>query len=244
VDVGRPTAPHHPGMCARARRAIPKGAIGCATYHSVCAPGVLLDVFAPIRRRWLGRLDAHVVVAEACIGSLTPYFPYDYRIIPNGISLERFRPDNLPLAQYMDGMQNILFVGRFEKRKGAKYLLRAIPSIRERHPNTRFIFACVAAACLALKFLFHIHFSYFGWGFYVDVVLAAALVYFAAQSRSAAPVGMSTPSRTAPPPPPVRPTAVHSALISQPSREPPSARPRAQSRRRPLHPMTIDTPIR
>ena len=40
----------------------------------------------------------------------------------------------------MDGKQNILFVGRFEKRKGAKYLLRAIPRIRERFPNTRFIF--------------------------------------------------------------------------------------------------------
>jgi phosphatidyl-myo-inositol alpha-mannosyltransferase len=40
----------------------------------------------------------------------------------------------------MDGKQNILFVGRFEKRKGAKYLLRAIPAIRERYPQTRFIF--------------------------------------------------------------------------------------------------------
>jgi phosphatidylinositol alpha-mannosyltransferase len=40
----------------------------------------------------------------------------------------------------MDGKQNILFLGRFEKRKGAKYLLRAIPAIRERYPNTRFIF--------------------------------------------------------------------------------------------------------
>ena len=40
----------------------------------------------------------------------------------------------------MDGKRNILFMGRFEKRKGAKFLLRAIPAIRERHPNTRFIF--------------------------------------------------------------------------------------------------------
>ena len=40
----------------------------------------------------------------------------------------------------MDEKWNILFVGRFEKRKGVRYLLRAIPAIRERHPNTRFIF--------------------------------------------------------------------------------------------------------
>jgi len=40
----------------------------------------------------------------------------------------------------MDGKQNILFVGRFEKRKGAKFLLRAIPYIREKFPQTRFLF--------------------------------------------------------------------------------------------------------
>ena len=75
-------APYNPGMCAIAPLAIPDRAVGVATYHSVFAPGVLLDVFAPILRRWLGRLDAHVVVSEACIGSLAPYFPFDYRDHP------------------------------------------------------------------------------------------------------------------------------------------------------------------
>jgi hypothetical protein len=41
----------------------------------------------------------------------------------------------------------------------------------------------VAAALLALKFLLHIHFNYFGWGFYVDVVATAALVYSALEAR-------------------------------------------------------------
>jgi len=40
----------------------------------------------------------------------------------------------------MDGKQNILFLGRFEKRKGACYLLRALPAIRKQHPHTRFLF--------------------------------------------------------------------------------------------------------
>jgi hypothetical protein len=81
-----------------------------------------------------------------------------------------------------------------------------VPAIGGSRTNTRFILAAIAAGFIVLKFLFHIHFSYFGWGFYVDVVVAAALVYFAAQSRMAAPAGMSTPSRPAPPPPPVVPT--------------------------------------
>ncbi len=42
-------------------------------------------------------------------------------------------------AMLDDGKRNLLFVGRLEKRKGAKYLLRAFVGIHARHPNTRLI---------------------------------------------------------------------------------------------------------
>jgi len=62
--------------------------------------------------------------------------------------------------------------------------------------NSPVILAIAAAAFVALKFLFHIHFSLFGWGFYVDVIVTAALVYFAMQMRGAtAPAGVSRPAR-------------------------------------------------
>jgi hypothetical protein len=74
---------------------------------------------------------------------------------------------------------------------------------------------------VVLKFLFHIHFSLFGWGFYADVIVAAALVYFAAQARVAAPAGMSTPSRPAAPPPPPAPTGTPGAPEGTESTPPP-----------------------
>jgi len=78
-----------------------------------------------------------------------------------------------------------------------------IPEIGGSRANTRFILAVIAAGFVALKFLFHIHFDLFGWGFYVTVVVTIALVYFAAQLRSAAPSMASAPmsSRPASPPP-------------------------------------------
>ncbi len=77
-----------------------------------------------------------------------------------------------------------------------------IPAIGGSRPNTRFVLAAIAAGFVVLKFLFHIHFDLFGWGFYVTVIVTAALVYFALMGRSASPVGPSAPSRPASPPPP------------------------------------------
>ena len=68
-----------------------------------------------------------------------------------------------------------------------------VPSIRGSRTMTRLVLAIAAAALMALKFVLHIHFSYFGWGFYVGVVLAAALVFFARQARAGVPFAL--PSR-------------------------------------------------
>jgi phosphatidyl-myo-inositol alpha-mannosyltransferase len=94
----------------------------------------------PFLRPLFRRLAGCIAVSTAALQFISRYFPADYRVIPNGVNLERFSPQVVPLPQFMDGKQNILFVGRFEKRKGAKYLLRAIPSIRQQFPETRFIF--------------------------------------------------------------------------------------------------------
>jgi predicted small integral membrane protein len=72
-----------------------------------------------------------------------------------------------------------------------------VPTIGGTRADTRFILAVVAAAFLALKFLFHVHFDLFGWGFYLDVILTAALVFFAAQARNVASGRGSTRSRSA-----------------------------------------------
>jgi hypothetical protein len=77
-----------------------------------------------------------------------------------------------------------------------------VPAIGGSRGQTRFVLALAAAAFVVLKFLFHIHFSIFGWGFYVDVILTAALVYVAAQARRGTPLmsgrGPGSPTGTPP----------------------------------------------
>lgn len=66
----------------------------------------------------------------------------------------------------------------------------ALPNIGGSRAQTRFVLACIAAGFVALKFLLHIHFSWFGFGFWAAIVLAVALVYLALQARNA---GAMTP---------------------------------------------------
>ena len=59
-----------------------------------------------------------------------------------------------------------------------------LPSINSSRTHTRFVLASAAAVFLALKFLFNIHFSIFGFGFWAALVLSIPLVYFTLQARN------------------------------------------------------------
>lgn len=61
-----------------------------------------------------------------------------------------------------------------------------VPAIRGSRTETRFILAAIAAGLIVLKFLFHVHFDLFGWGFYVTIIVAGVLVYYTMQQREGA----------------------------------------------------------
>jgi phosphatidylinositol alpha-mannosyltransferase len=93
----------------------------------------------PLLGRYYRRLHGRIAVSPAAVEFVSRFFPGEYRIIPNGVDLDRFNASVPPLAQYQDGRFNIVFLGRLEQRKGLKYLLRAIPIIRQHYPNTRIL---------------------------------------------------------------------------------------------------------
>jgi len=95
-----------------------------------------------IGRRFAGRLadklDGRIAVSGAAMHFINRYFPGDYRIIPNGVDLERFTGAQ-PYEELRDGTLNILFVGRFEERKGFIHLLRAYHRLRKRKVDARLL---------------------------------------------------------------------------------------------------------
>jgi phosphatidylinositol alpha-mannosyltransferase len=93
----------------------------------------------PLTKRWFRKLEGKIAVSPAAVGLVSRYFAGYFNIIPNGIDFEHFATPAEPFEEFQDGKQNILFVGRPEKRKGLKYMLRAYMRVESQMPNTRLI---------------------------------------------------------------------------------------------------------
>ncbi len=136
VHVHEPTVPVLPLAMLRHSNALNIG-----TFHAYReAIHLGYEYGKAILDPFLGRLDGRIAVSPAARDYISEYFPAEYTIIPNGVDLERFGgPHVTPIERYMDGKLNILFVGRLERRKGFRYLLRAYPAIKAAVPEARLI---------------------------------------------------------------------------------------------------------
>ncbi|HBY95024.1 MAG: glycosyltransferase family 4 protein [Ardenticatenaceae bacterium] len=95
----------------------------------------------PLFRHFIAKLHGRIAVSQAARDYMASYFPGEYRVIPNGIDVERFGREGVcPIERFTgDGKLNILFVGRLEKRKGFRYLLRAFRTIKAAVPEARLL---------------------------------------------------------------------------------------------------------
>jgi len=110
-----------------------------ATFHAAREGGSAgYRLARPILRPLSGRIDVRAVVSPAARELVSRYFPGDYRILPNGVDTARFSPEGPVLEEWTGGF-NLVFVGRDEPRKGLDVLLRALPMVREAHPEVRLL---------------------------------------------------------------------------------------------------------
>ncbi len=115
-------------------------ALNVATFHAARDFNFWYHYIKAFMDFFVDRLDVRIAVSQVARGSIDSHFPGEYQIVPNGIDLDRFRPDVTPVTEYLDGMRNILFVGRYdEPRKGFTHLLRAMPQIQSQFPDARLI---------------------------------------------------------------------------------------------------------
>jgi len=138
-DITHLHEPLVPMLCTTVLRLTNTPAVG--TFHASGAdPWYLFTVAGKyLLNRWFRKLDGRIAVSLPAMRCVSRYFPCDYKIIPNGVDCQRFRPDVTPIDEFDDDKRNILFVGRLEKRKGVDYLIRAFQKIKRELPKTRLI---------------------------------------------------------------------------------------------------------
>lgn len=115
-------------------------AVNVGTFHAYRETNTVYQMARPLLRPVYNKLNGRIFVSQAVRDFTLAQFPGDYRIIPNGIDYQRFAaPDIAPIARFDDGRPNLLYVGRLDKRKGFRHLIRAFPYIKESHPDARLI---------------------------------------------------------------------------------------------------------
>ncbi len=116
-------------------------ALNIGTFHAYSRAHYGYQWGKPLLMRYFRRLAGCIAVSEPAQQFVQQYFPGHYTVIPNGIDTAEFLAGAQPLPQFDDGMLNILFFGRLEKRKGLRFLLRAYPLVKSAFPNARLIVA-------------------------------------------------------------------------------------------------------
>lgn len=134
VHMHEPLFPPLTTACLRYSRSTNIG-----TFHAHRARSWGYWFWRPWLNQWTPKLDGRIAVSKPASEFISHYFPGEYRIIPNGIDLDRFDTYTEPFEELRDGKVNILFVGRLERRKGFRYLLEAYRYLKRENPEIRLI---------------------------------------------------------------------------------------------------------
>jgi phosphatidylinositol alpha-mannosyltransferase len=104
--------------------------VNIATFHAYAGFSPSYEFGSRVLGSYADRLHGRIAVSAAARHFIDRFFPGDYKVIPNGVDVDRYRRA-VPLARWQDGTRNVLFVGRHEPRKGLIELLKAFRILRK-----------------------------------------------------------------------------------------------------------------
>ena len=110
------------------------------TFHTVL--GGHDDIYYKLYRgRFLAllrRMAGRIAVSDCCAAELKDYFGLDFDVLPNGVDVEWWARAKR-IAKFDDGVFNILFMGRPDRRNGLETLIEAFERVHRKYPRTRLI---------------------------------------------------------------------------------------------------------
>lgn len=108
-----------------------------ATFHAAADASRLARAMRAPLRLATRKVGIRIAVSEEARKTAERVLPGPYRIVPNGITLERFA--HVPARD--PGTETVVFFGRLESRKGARVLCEAFGALKRLHPNASLLIA-------------------------------------------------------------------------------------------------------
>lgn len=118
-------------------------AANVATFHAklpdTAMSRTMAKVVTPYTKPLLKYIDEFTAVSDAAAGWIRSLTDAPVHIIPNGINLPeyKFKAQRTPAGK----PKTIFYIGRLERRKGVKYLLRAMQVLQQKAPDVRLVLA-------------------------------------------------------------------------------------------------------
>jgi phosphatidylinositol alpha-mannosyltransferase len=109
------------------------------TFHTYFDRSICYTVARRFLQKKLEKLSAAIAVSKSTTVALNRYFDADWRIIPNGIDTDVFRPNVPPPPGVLRDRPTILFLGRFDPRNGLSALIDAFRRIKGRGRQARLL---------------------------------------------------------------------------------------------------------
>lgn len=108
--------------------------INVATFHTAFVGFNFYKIAKYFFKNAFKKIDCAICVSRKAFDEIYPHFPYKskYRIIPNGIDTQRFKPEGERIEKFLKYPFKILYVGRLEPRKGFPVLLKAFELISDK----------------------------------------------------------------------------------------------------------------
>lgn len=134
---------HEPWMPLLSRQLLQRSnCVNIGTFHAKVSDALMsrtvLKVVTPYLKSVLKYLDELTAVSDSGASYAAGMTDKPITLIPNGIDLQKYKRRSVKKGS---STKTILFVGRLERRKGVRYLLRAFQLYELQNPDSRLLIA-------------------------------------------------------------------------------------------------------